>query len=271
MGRRLALLIATYQYQDTGLRRLTAPAHDAELLAAVLGDPDIAGFEVTTLINEPHHRVGAAIGDFYRDRRRDDLTLLYFTGHGVKDDDGRLYLAMADTRRDSLLFTALSAEQIDHAMSGCPSRRQVLILDCCYSGAFPAGRLAKADTDVHALERFHGRGRTVLTASDAPSTPSRATSYTARPPKRCSPATSSRACATAVLTSTATETSLSMNCTATSTTGSSRRCPSSGRRNRTTSKAAPPSPETSTGPCPHTCTTQSAARSPPTGSAPSTG
>ncbi|MEU6201382.1 caspase family protein [Streptomyces sp. NPDC047061] len=167
MGRRLALLIATYDYQDTGLQQLTAPAHDAEALAAVLRNPDIAGFEVTTLVNEPHHLVGEAIGDFYRDRRRDDLALLYFTGHGLKDDDGRLYLAMTNTRRDSLLFTALSAEQIDQAMSGCMSRQKVLILDCCYSGAFPAGRLAKGDTAVHALERFQGRGRTVLTASDA--------------------------------------------------------------------------------------------------------
>ena len=167
MGRRVALLIATYDYQDTGLRRLTAPAHDAEALAAVLKDPAIAGFEVTTMVNEPHHRIGEAIGDFYRDRRRDDLTLLYFTGHGLKDDNGLLYLAMTNTRRDSLLFTALSAEQIDQAMEGCVSRQKVLILDCCYSGAFPAGRISKSDTAVHALERFQGRGRTVLTASDA--------------------------------------------------------------------------------------------------------
>ncbi|GGJ58563.1 caspase, EACC1-associated type [Streptomyces brasiliensis] len=167
LGRRLALLIATYEYQDDGLRALTAPAHDAEALAAVLKDPDIAGFEVTTLINEPNHRVGEAIADLYRDRRRDDLTLLYFTGHGLKDDDGRLYLAMTNTRRSSLLFTSLSAEQIDQAMADCMSRQKVLILDCCYSGAFPAGRLAKADPDVHTLERFQGRGRTVLTASDA--------------------------------------------------------------------------------------------------------
>ncbi|MFD7445195.1 caspase family protein [Streptomyces sp. NPDC059909] len=167
MGRRLALLIATYDYQDAGLRRLTAPAHDAEALAAVLQDPGIAGFDVTTLINEPHHRVGEAIGGLYRDRRHDDLTLLYFTGHGLKDDDGRLYLATANTRRDSLLFTSLPAEQIDQAMSGCVSRQKVLILDCCYSGAFPAGGLAKGDADVHTLERFRGRGRTVLTASDS--------------------------------------------------------------------------------------------------------
>ncbi|MFB6878957.1 tetratricopeptide repeat protein, partial [Streptomyces sp. NPDC056323] len=167
MGRRLAMLIATFDYQDSALRQLTAPAHDAKALAAVLKDPDIAGFEVTTLVNQPHYLIGEAIGDFYRDARRDDLTLLYFTGHGLKDDDGRLYLAMTNTRRDRLLFTALAAEQIDQAMEECNSRQKVLILDCCYSGAFPAGRISKSDTAVHALERFRGRGRTVLTASDA--------------------------------------------------------------------------------------------------------
>jgi WD40 repeat protein len=167
MGRRLALLVATYDYQDTELRQLTAPAHDAEALAAVLRDPDIAGFEVTILLNQPHHVVGEAVGDFYRDRRRDDLTLLYFTGHGLKDDEGQLYLAMVNTRRDNLRFTGLGAEQINQAMESCVSRQKVLILDCCYSGAFPAGRISKADTAVHTLERFRGSGRTVLTASDA--------------------------------------------------------------------------------------------------------
>jgi uncharacterized caspase-like protein len=143
MGRRLALLIATYQYQDTGLRQLTSPAHDAEALAAVLRDPAIAGFQVTTLINEPHYRVGEAIGDFYRDWRHDDLTLLYFTGDGLKDDDGRLYLAMTDTRRDGLPFTGLPAANVDRAMEGCVSRQKVLVLDCCYSGA-PTSRAARS-------------------------------------------------------------------------------------------------------------------------------
>jgi YVTN family beta-propeller protein len=167
MGSRHALLIATYQYQDTGLKQLTAPAHDAETLAEVLKDKNIAGFHVTTLINKPHHEVGVAIGEFFRDKRKDDLTLLYFTGHGLKDDDGALYLATTNTKRDSLLFTSLPAEQIDRAMSSCSSSQQVLILDCCYSGAFPAGRMAKSDDSVQTLERFQGRGRTILTASDA--------------------------------------------------------------------------------------------------------
>jgi hypothetical protein len=166
---RKALLVATYGYQDAGLRGLVAPAHDAEALADVLRDPAIADFDVTVLLNEPTHVVGEAIGSFYGACRRDDLTLLYFSGHGLKDDDGRLYLAMTNTRRDSLLFTGLPATAVSDAMDQCPSRRKVLVLDCCYSGAFPVGRTAKADPAVHTLERFQGKGRAVLTASDATS------------------------------------------------------------------------------------------------------
>ena len=167
VGRRVALLVATDRYQDTSLSRLAAPASDAEQLAAVLRDIRIAGFEVTTLYNEPQHVVGRAIGDFYRDRRRDDLALLYFTGHGVKDEDGRLYLAMTDTDRENLPPTGVPSEQIRAAMERSRSRQKVLVLDCCYAGAFPVGLGIKGDPAVHALEQLGGRGCVVLTSSDA--------------------------------------------------------------------------------------------------------
>ncbi len=166
-GLRVALLVATDRYRDTGLSRLTAPASDATRLADVLTDAGIAGFRVETLYNRPHHVVGKEIGSFYRDRRRDDLTLLYFTGHGIKDDDGHLYLAMTDTERDNLRFTGVAGEQIRAAMQGCRSRQNVLVLDCCYAGAFPAGAGVKADAAVHAHEQLGGRGCAVLTSSDA--------------------------------------------------------------------------------------------------------
>jgi hypothetical protein len=166
-GGRRALVVATYDYADGGLSRLEAPAHDAESFASVLADRAIAGFDVTMLVDKPHHVVGEAIADFYGSARRDDLTLLYFTGHGVKDDEGRLYLAMNNTRREALMFTAISAAQLNDAMDASASRRKVLVLDCCYSGAFPAGRTAKSDEGVQTLERFQGKGRAVLTASDA--------------------------------------------------------------------------------------------------------
>src|SRR5271157_1973008 len=167
VGRRVALLVATDRYRDTGLSRLAAPASDARQLAAVLRDIRIAGFEVTTLYNKPHYVVGRAIGDFYRGRRGNDLTLLYFTGHGVKDEDGQLYLAMTDTDRENLPFTGVPSEQIRAAMEGSRSRQKVLVLDCCYAGAFPVGLGIKGAPSVHALEQLGGRGCVVLTSSDA--------------------------------------------------------------------------------------------------------
>ena len=166
-ARRIALLVATDRYQDSGLSKLAAPASDAKRLASVLRDADVAGFEVARLYNKPNAVVGRAIGDLYRDRRRDDLTLLYFSGHGIKDDYGQLYLAMTDTDLDNLQFTGVPGGQIRAAMEGCWSRQNVLILDCCYAGAFPAGSGVKGEMAVHAGEQLGGRGSVVLTSSDA--------------------------------------------------------------------------------------------------------
>ena len=167
MGRRLALLIATYEYRDRGLRRLAAPARDAESLAAVLRNPDVAGFEVATLLNKSKDQVHRAIEDFCRQGRRDDLVVVYFTGHGLKSDAGKLFLAMADTDRTRLRSTALSAEDLDAEITGCTSKQKVLILDCCYSGAYPAGKTAKSDPAVPFPNHFRGSGMVVLTASDS--------------------------------------------------------------------------------------------------------
>jgi hypothetical protein len=54
-------------------------------------------------------------------------------------------------------------DQFEH----CRARRQVLILDSCFSGAFAHG--AKGDADLGLRDRFlgQGRGRVVLTASTA--------------------------------------------------------------------------------------------------------
>jgi hypothetical protein len=163
----MALIVATYEYDDPELRQLTAPRRDADDLADVLRDASIGVFDVTTLINEPHRTVGEAIGEFYTKARPNDLTLLYFSGHGLKDDSGKLYLAMKDTRLHNKLFTSVTADQIDQSLNDSACRQKVLILDCCYAGAFPSGTRTKADDTVHVLEKFAGRGRIVLTASDA--------------------------------------------------------------------------------------------------------
>ena len=165
--KRSALMIASYLYQDADLRRLVAPAQDAEALSRVLEDPSIGGFEVKMLLNEPSHKVNQEIEAFFTDRKREELILLYFSGHGIKDEAGRLYFATADTRRQMLRSTAVPATLVYDVMRHCRSRRQVLLLDCCYSGAFGRGMLAKSGQSVGIMEQFQGHGRIVLTATDA--------------------------------------------------------------------------------------------------------
>lgn len=50
-------------------------------------------------------------------------------------------------------------------MSNCRSKRQVVILDCCFSGAFAEGLLAKDDGGVDVKNQLGGEGRAVLTSS----------------------------------------------------------------------------------------------------------
>ena len=164
-GHRLALLVATSAYSDPDLRQLRAPGHDADQLAAVLRNPQIGGFDVQVLINPASGKVQEGIEDFCTDRHPDDQLLIYLSCHGVLDSYGRLYYATANTRRQRLAATAVAAAWLNERLEDCRARRQILILDCCHSGAFAKG--AKGDADLALQHRFepHGRGRVVLTAS----------------------------------------------------------------------------------------------------------
>jgi hypothetical protein len=164
---RSALIVASYDYENPGLRRLRAPARDADALAGVLRHPDIGGFEVRTILNEPEYVISEAVEEFFADRTPDDLLLLYFSCHGVKDDDGQLYFAASNTKPSRLGATAVAAEFVNRCMSRSRSRRVVLLLDCCYAGAFERGMVARAGTGMDIQERFGGRGRAVITASSA--------------------------------------------------------------------------------------------------------
>ena len=167
VGTRSALIVASSDYTDPGLRRLRAPASDARALEAVLHNPGIGGFEVRTLLNEPAHEVNLAVEEFFADRRPDDLLLVHFSCHGVKDEDGELYFAMANTVLRRLGATAVAAEFVNRRMSRSRSRRVVLLLDCCYAGAFERGMTARAGEGVGIEAQFGGRGRAVITASSA--------------------------------------------------------------------------------------------------------
>lgn len=166
-GTRSALIVATYAYEEEGLARLRAPERDADELVEVLGDPAIGNFDVTAVINQSAYEISLAVAHFFADRRADDVLLLHFSCHGVKDDSGELYLAAKNTRLDLLDPTALSSTFVRRAMDRTRAGRVVLLLDCCYAGAFGRGMRTRAGGQVDIKDRLSGRGRAVIAASSA--------------------------------------------------------------------------------------------------------
>ena len=119
MDPRFALIVGNSEYEDASLARLKTPDADVAALDEVLRSPEIGGFnEVKTLVNQPFAAVYPEIAHFFSGKKRDDMLLLYFSGHGVLDDQGRLFLALRNTRRELLRGTAVPATFISDEMDG---------------------------------------------------------------------------------------------------------------------------------------------------------
>jgi Caspase domain/Carbohydrate binding domain len=164
---RHALIVATANYNDSRLAQLRSPAADAEGLAEVLGDPNRGDFDVQIGIDETHADLTRKIALFFRDRIPNDLLLLHLSCHGVKDENGELYLAAADTDLDLLSATGISAAWLNERIDRSRSRRTVVLLDCCFSGSFPAGVRHRAGGAMDAHGQLQGRGRAIITASNS--------------------------------------------------------------------------------------------------------
>lgn len=162
--KKYALIISNAKYDH--LSDLAATTNDAHALATTLADASIGGFDVTEIHDQTASTTLAQIAAFLRQRRSGDLVLLYFSGHGLLDEDDLLYLAAAQTQQETLPAFAIAATQLVPLLNRCAAKRQVLVLDCCYSGAWARGTRKSAGAQVKAATRFEGQGRIVLSASD---------------------------------------------------------------------------------------------------------
>lgn len=171
-GNRYALIIGNSTYSEKALPSLNSSEIDGKLFSDILRDPKIGAFsQVTTLINKDSHTVLKAIEDFFQNRQKEDLLLLYFSGHGVKNKLGQLFLATQNTDINFIRSTGVSSNFIKENMDSSSSQRQILILDCCYSGAIVTGAKSKniIGQSANSISAFQssGFGRVIIAASEA--------------------------------------------------------------------------------------------------------
>jgi hypothetical protein len=159
-GRYRALLIgnSTYPADEHNLQALKGPVKDIAVLNRALADNATGLFadaDVALLPEAAAARAIRAMGRFFGEAGRDDVLLFYFSGHGKLDQAGRLHLCMQDTETTDLLATAVSSARINEFADASHARNVVIVLDCCFSGAFRGGDLGDA---------VAGPGRYVLTS-----------------------------------------------------------------------------------------------------------
>jgi uncharacterized protein (UPF0147 family) len=171
MGSKFALLIANGEFTDDRIQSLSASFDDIQSLRQVLRNPKIGGFNdenVRICFNKDLSAVRRDILWLFREKNKDDLVLFYYSGHGFQDINGDLYLALEGTTKSSPTAGSIDTPFIVREMKLCSCARQVVILDCCYSGAFGDAGYVEKDFDAQIVTpstfKVPDRGVYVLTS-----------------------------------------------------------------------------------------------------------
>jgi S-DNA-T family DNA segregation ATPase FtsK/SpoIIIE len=166
MGGRYALLVATAHYTDPRLRRLRAPVGEAQRLRDLLLDAGIGGFDTVHLVvDDSKAEVERRIEELFSGRGPDDLVLLYLSGHGLKTDHDKLFFAACNTELDRPYATAVASNTVQGLLEECQAGVKMVLLDCCYSGAFSNGLVVRSSTAIDYEAQLLGRGTYVITAT----------------------------------------------------------------------------------------------------------
>jgi Caspase domain len=167
---RHALLIGVSEFADTRLARLNAPIDDVIGLRDILRDSSRGRFDSIELsINDDFVAMRDHLSRFFHDRAPDDLLLLYYSGHGILGRGNRLFLATTGSNLDRPRDRSISCKEIREVIEDCRAEQQIVVLDCCHSGAFVEHAKAAAPAPAVTEETFSSgdAGLYVLTATDA--------------------------------------------------------------------------------------------------------
>jgi Caspase domain len=162
---KVALLIGVSEYAS-GLNPLPAALNDIAELKKILDNPEMGGFDdVKSLPNPDSQTMQIEIERLFRNRAKTDLLLLYFSGHGIRDERGNFYFATKNTQKELVAATAVPARFVHDVMSGSRSVHQAIILDSCNSEAFDPEYQTKSVAEIDFQAQLGAKGRVVLASS----------------------------------------------------------------------------------------------------------
>lgn len=133
--RKWALLAGISKYpKNSGFLDLRTPSEDTVGLARCLQHPD-CGFNVVRLDNPSNTSLQRSIEELFKSASREDLVVLYFSGHGKTGNRGQLYLCASNTEEQYVSSTGVGLSWLRERIDEFKISQVVIILDCCFSGA----------------------------------------------------------------------------------------------------------------------------------------
>jgi len=175
---RRAVIVGINEYSNPIIiTTLEGAENDAKEMYQLLRD--YGGFEIT----ENHYMLGKeatckairkAISDLLWETDECFLSLFYFSGHGIRDSYGNLYLAPHDIEKNEPFICGINIDELRELISISQNKDSILLmLDCCYSGVSTKSKSANDITEVQIKSSLRktieqaktGKGKIILASS----------------------------------------------------------------------------------------------------------
>lgn len=165
-----AVVIGVAHYKDPAIPKLAFADRDAQSIRDFLLSPEGGRFQpenVCYLVNEDANlkSLKTALYTFLTKPQKEDLVVIYFSGHGAPDpnDPRNLYLLPYDAELNNMGGTALGMWEVQDVFNRViKAQRIVTFTDACHSGGISGESLADlafrraAGVRALLLERPHG-------------------------------------------------------------------------------------------------------------------
>lgn len=150
------LAIGISDYPDEALKLRFAHS-DAEWLADTLtgkarGLYELGTVQVLTDRDATHEKIDSAFrrlsGVMDVGKKRGDVTVVFYSGHGWKDDREQFYFFNVDGDRERISETCFSGEALVDHCQNIPGNL-ILLIDACHSGAAEIGAVTRISGSLH--------------------------------------------------------------------------------------------------------------------------
>lgn len=163
---KIALMIGISEY-GSGLNPLPSALADIEAMQQVLPSLKRGGFDEVKCLSNPNPPImREAIETLFYNRQKNDLILLFFSGHIIKDNLGKLYFSTSvsckTSRPELIRVSSIPASFVQDLMNNSECQQIILILDGCLENIPLAKINQNNDNFLDLKAELGGEGRVIL-------------------------------------------------------------------------------------------------------------